>query len=808
MAIIQPLDAQALYQRCDPHQFTFETTDELEDLKEIIGQKRAVEAIRFGTGIQRKGYNLFALGTPGTGRHSVVRQFLEQKAATEPTPSDWCYVNNFEQPHKPRALQLPPGQGLKFQHDVSQLIEELRVAIPAVFESEEYRTRKQVIEEEFKERQDKAFEELQQRAREKNIALLRTPMGLAFAPLRENRVLSPEEFQKLPEPERKQVEAEVERLQEQLGAIIRQIPQWEREGREKLKELNRQVAIYAVGHLIETLIQHYQTFPAVVDYLNAMQKDIIENFQEFLQPSGAASATRAGAAPPETPSASPSFRRYQVNVIVDHSNTQGAPVVYEDHPSYQNLLGRIEHIAQMGALVTDFTLIKGGALHWANGGYLMLDAQKVLLQFYAWEGLKRALTAKEIRIESLGQVFSFVSTISLEPEPIPLQVKVVLFGDRLLYYLLAYFDPEFNELFKVAVDFSDRMDRSPENNMLYARLIGTLIRKEGLSPFDRMAVARVIEHSARLVSDAEKLSTHMQSITDLLREADYWAREAGHHTVSAADVQRAIDAQIYRVDQLRERVQEEIQRGTILIDTQGEKIGQVNGLSVLMLGNFAFGRPSRITARVRMGKGEVVDIEREVALGGPIHSKGVLILSGFLGARYAADRPLSLSASLVFEQSYSGVEGDSASSAELYALLSALAEVPIKQSFAVTGSVNQHGQVQAIGGVNEKIEGFFDVCKARGLTGEQGVLIPASNVKHLMLRQDVVDAVAAGQFHIYPVETIDQGIEILTGMPAGERDARGAFPPGSLNQRVEERLSALAEKRQAFGLPGKGEGEI
>ncbi len=808
MAIIQPLDAQALYQRCDPHQFPFETTDELEELTEIIGQKRAVEAIRFGTGIQRKGYNLFALGTPGTGRHSVVRQFLEQKAATEPTPSDWCYVNNFEQPHKPRALQLPPGQGLKFQHDVSQLIEELRVAIPAVFESEEYRTRKQVIEEEFKERQDKAFEELQQRAREKNIALLRTPMGLAFAPLRENRVLSPEEFQKLPEPERKQVEAEVERLQEQLGAIIRQIPQWEREGRERLKELNRQVAIYAVGHLIETLIQQYQTLPAVLDYLNAMQKDIIENFQEFLQPSGAASATLAGAAPPETPSASPSFRRYQVNVIVDHSNTQGAPVVYEDHPSYQNLLGRIEHIAQMGALVTDFTLIKGGALHRANGGYLMLDAQKVLLQFYAWEGLKRALTAKEIRIESLGQVFSFVSTISLEPEPIPLQVKVVLFGDRLLYYLLAHFDPEFNELFKVAVDFSDRMDRSPENNMLYARLIGTLIRKEGLYPFDRMAVARVIEHSARLVSDAEKLSTHMQSITDLLREADYWAREAGHHTVSAADVQRAIDAQIYRVDQLRERVQEEIQRGTILIDTQGEKIGQVNGLSVLMLGNFAFGRPSRITARVRMGKGEVVDIEREVALGGPIHSKGVLILSGFLGARYAADRPLSLSASLVFEQSYSGVEGDSASSAELYALLSALAEVPIKQSFAVTGSVNQHGQVQAIGGVNEKIEGFFDVCKARGLTGEQGVLIPASNVKHLMLRQDVVDAVAAGQFHIYPVETIDQGIEILTGMPAGERDARGAFPPGSLNQRVEERLSALAEKRQAFGLPGKGEGEI
>ena len=461
-------------------------------------------------------------------------------------------------------------------------------------------------------------------------------------------------------------------------------------------------------------------------------------------------------------------------------------------------------MAQLGALVTDFNLIKAGALHRANGGYLILDARKVLLQPFAWEELKRALSSEEIRIEVLGQTLSLISTVSLEPESIPLDVKVVLLGERLLYYTLSQLDPDFAELFKVAADFEDQMDRTPENHLLYARMIATMVRQEGLRPFDREAVARVIEQSARLAGDAERLSTHVRSIADLLREADYWAGEAQHSVVTAADVQRAIDAQVYRSDRVRERIQEEIQRGTILIDTQGAAVGQVNGLSVLTLGQFAFGRPSRITALVRLGRGEVIDIEREVALGGPIHSKGVLILSSYLGARYARDQPLSLSASLVFEQSYSGVEGDSASSAELYALLSALADLPIKQSLAVTGSVNQHGQVQAIGGVNEKIEGFFDICRAQGMNGEQGVLIPASNVKHLMLRPDVVEAVAAGHFHVYPVETIDQGIELLTGVPAGEPDETGAFPAGSVNQRVEARLRELAERRLAFGVPERG----
>jgi lon-related putative ATP-dependent protease len=493
------------------------------------------------------------------------------------------------------------------------------------------------------------------------------------------------------------------------------------------------------------------------------------------------------------------MRRYKVNVIVDNSDTEHAPVIYEDNPTYQNLIGRIEHMARMGALMTDFHLIKAGALHRANGGYLLLDARKVLTEPYAYEALKRALDSEKLRIESLGRQLSIISTVSLEPEPIPLNVKIGLYGNRLIYYLLTQFDPEFADLFKVQADFHEEMDWDEENQQLYARLIGTMVREAELQPFERGAVARVIEHSARMVGDSEKLSTKGETLGDLLREANHWAQENGNGIVTAQDVQRAIDAQIYRADRLRERMQEAILRDTVLIDTDGEEVGQINGLSIIPLGDFMFGRPTRITARTRMGKGEVVDIEREVELGGPIHSKGVLILSGFLGARYAEEKPLSLSASLVFEQSYGQIEGDSASSAELYSLLSSLAQVPIKQSMAVTGSVNQRGQVQAIGGVNQKIEGFFDICEARGLTGDQGVIIPASNVKNLMLRHDVIDAVGEGRFHIYPVETVDEGIEILTGVPAGERGPDGNYPEGSINFKVEQRLGELAEKRSEFG---------
>jgi predicted ATP-dependent protease len=801
------LEPEQLCRPCATNQFAFETTDDLKDLVEVVGQDRAVEATRFGIGIRQPGYNLFLLGPQGLGKQTIVRRFLEQKAATEPAPSDWCYVNNFDEPQEPRALRLPTGLGTQFRDDVARLVEELRATIPAAFETEEYRARRQVIEQEVKEKQQQTFEELRVEAEKRGIAVAHAPTGIVLAPLRKGEMMSPEEFQQLPEEEHKRIESELGWVKDRLRSVMRQMPEWEKSGRDKLKALNDEVSLFAVGHLIKTLREKYVQHPEIVGFLDEVQEDVVANVDEFLTPPESPLAMLAGLAQPEGKRGAPFLRRYRVNLLIGHDGHHGAPVIYEDDPTFANLVGKVEYIAQLGALSTDFNLIRSGALHRANGGYLILDARKVLTQPYAWEGLKRALRSSEIEIKSLGQMLGVMSAISLEPEPIPLNVKVVLVGERLLYYLLCQYDPDFKEFFKVAVDFEERMERSPDHQQLYARLVATLVREEKLLPFDRAAVARVLEHSARRVEDSEKLSTHRMDLIDLLREADYWAREAGRHVTAADDVQRAIDAGIRRADRLRERIQEAIHRGMILIDTAGEQVGQVNGLSVLELGTFAFGQPSRITARVRLGKGEVVDIEREVELSGPIHSKGVLILSGFLGARYALDRPLSLSASLVFEQSYGLVEGDSASSAELYALLSALSGAPIRQSLAVTGSVNQRGQVQAIGGVNEKIEGFFDVCRARGLTGDHGVLVPASNVKNLMLRRDVIDAVRDGKFHVYAVETIDQGIEILTGIPAGERDAAGNFPPGTINQRVEARLVELAEKRMEAIRKAQAESE-
>jgi lon-related putative ATP-dependent protease len=792
-----PLAPDALYRPCDLGEFKFETTAELADLTDLIGQERALEAIRFGVGIHRPGFNLFLLGPAGTGKFAAIREFLLKRAAAEPTPDDWCYVNGFMNPKVPLALRVPPGRGILLRQDMDRVLEHLRSAITSAFESDTYAARKRVIEQEVKERQQKALEELQKEAEKKGIGLVQTPTGLVLAPVRDGEILAPDEFEKLPESEHKDIKAAIAGLQEKLQALLRQVPKCEHEGREKVRELNREVAAFAVGHLFDELRQKYRDLPEVEAFLLDVQHDITENVDEFLAPPESPLAALIGAAPPSAPKGSALLRRYQVNVLVDRSGRQGAPVVLENHPTYQNLVGQVEYLSQLGALSTDFTLIRPGALHRANGGYLLLDAYKLLLQPYAWEALKRALQTSQIRIESLGQILGLLSAVSLEPQPITLDVKVVLVGERYVYYLLCALDSEFSELFKVAADFEEQTERNADNDFLYARLIGTVARKENLFPFDKGAVGRVIEQCSRMAGDSQKVLTRRRALADLLREADYLARQASRSLVTAPDVQRAIDAQIHRADRIRERLQEETLKGTILIDTQGERIGQVNGISVIDLGQFAFGHPSRITARVRLGKGEVIDIEREVELSGPIHSKGVLILSAFLAARYATDHPLSLSASLVFEQSYGAVEGDSASSAELYALLSALAELPIRQSLAVTGSVNQLGQVQAIGGVNEKIEGFFDLCKARGLTGTQGVIIPASNVRHLMLRHDVVDAVRHRLFNIYAVETVDQGMELLTGVPAGEREPNGKFSEGSVNARVEARLIAFAEKRLA-----------
>ena len=798
-----PLAPEALRTTCDPESLPFQTTAELPDLTELVGQERALEAIRFGVGIRRQGFNLFLLGPSGTGKFGAVRDFLAKRASGEPTPNEWCYVNDFKNPRVPRALKVPPGRGILFRDDMNRLLASLRSAIPSAFESDTYAARKRAIEHEVKEHERETLEEFQKEASKRGIAMIQTPAGVVLAPLKDGEILSPEEFEKMPEEEHQRVERTIIELQEHLQETLRQVPRYEHEGREKLRKLNREVAIFAVGHLIDEMLHKYVNLPGVVAFLRDVQEDITENVDEFLAPPEHPLMALMGGTPSPEPRGTALLKRYQVNVLVDQSGKQGAPVVVEDHPTCQNLLGQVEYISHLGALSTDFTLIRPGALHRANGGYLLLDAQKLLMQPYAWEALKRCLTSSQIRIESLGQMLSLVSTVSIEPQPVALNVKVILVGERLLYYLLCAYDPEFSELFKVAADFEEQMDRNPETDLLYARLVGTVARKDGLLPFDRGAVARVIEQCSRMAGDAHKVMTRRRALADLAREADYLARETAQPVVRAEDVQRAIEAQIRRSDRIRKRLEEETLEGTILIDTQGERIGQVNGIAVLELGQFAFGHPSRITARVRLGKGEVVDIEREVELGGPIHSKGVLILSSFLAARYAADHPLSLSASLVFEQSYGAVEGDSASSAELYALLSALAELPLRQSLGVTGSVNQHGQIQAIGGVNEKIEGFFDLCKARGLTGAQGMVIPAANVRHLMLRHDVVDAVRKGQFQIFPVETIDQGMEILTGVPAGERGPDGKFPEGSVNALVEARLIEFARKRLAVAQQAK-----
>ena len=800
---VKQLAPERLYQRCDPQQFDFATTEEREDLSDVIGQPRAVDAVRFGIGILHKGYNLFALGPTGSGKHAMVQRYAREKARSGECPPDWCYVNNFQQPHEPRMLCMPAGRGIKLEQDMDQLVQDLHDAIPAVFDSDEYRTHTQAIEDEFNERKEQAISEIQSKADEKHIALMRTPTGFTLAPVREEEVLSQDEFEKLPEEDRKRIEQDTESLQEQLRKMLQQIPDWQKEFHDRIAKLNREIATSAVSNLVDTLRNGYQDLPKVIEYLADVEEDVVANFRHFLPQEEEKHGLRIfGVELAQHDDEMQMDKRYKVNAFMTHEDHDGAPVIYEDYPSYNNLIGRVEHRAELGALLTDFTMIRPGALHRANGGYLIVDALKVLMQPFAWEGLKRALQAGEVRIESLAQLMSVVSTVSLEPEPIPLNVKVILLGEPHIYYLLSMYDPEFNELFKVAVDFDYRMDRTPESQQLYARLIGSLIRVEKLRHLDRSAVARVIEHSARLLEDGEKLLTHTRSLTDILREADYWATEHQHDTVSADDVQQAIDARVYRVDRIRERMQEEIRRGTMLIDTTGQKTGQVNGLSVIDMGNFMFGRPSRITARTRIGDGQVLDIEREVELGGPIHSKGVFILSALLGARYMPDRPLALSASLVFEQSYGEVEGDSASSAEYFALLSALADAPVFQSLAVTGSVNQQGEIQPIGGVNEKIEGFFDVCNMRGLTGDQGVIIPATNIKHLMLREDVRDAVAAGKFAIHAIDSVDDGIELLTGLPAGKRNKKGVFPKGSLNRRVEDTLTRYSEAMQAYASSG------
>ena len=807
----QALEASELRRSVDPASLGFKTTEELHPITGLIGQDRALKAIQFGANIKSHDFNIFVLGPPGSGKTTAVKAHLGPKAAEAPTPADWVYVYNFENPNRPRALKLPHGRARELARGMVAMLDELRSVLPALFEGEDYQVRRRAIDEQFRSGQEEALESLNRKAQGQNIAILRTPTGFTMAPMHEGKVVKPEVFNALPEAMRKDVESKIEALQKELESILERMPKADKKRRAELSELNEEVAKHAVDAALDELIAAFADVAQVSDYLAAAGRDLTRNVALFLV-SGEEEQNAIVRQPVDT-ARDARFRRYLVNVMVSNGASTGAgaqagaPVVEELNPTYGNLIGRIEHIAQMGTLVTDFLLTKPGSLHAANGGYLLIDARKLLLSPFAWEALKRALKAQAIHIEQPSEAtgFSLISTQSLDPDPIPLDVRVVLFGDRELYYMLAAYDPDFAGLFKVQADFDDTIARSAENDNAYSRVIASIIKEHGLKPFDAAAVARIIDEGARLADDREKLSIEIGRIADIVREADYWSSQAKRKMTTKQDVARAIEEQIQRADRLRDRAQETIARGLVLVDTEGARVGQINGLSVLQLGNFSFGRPSRITARVRVGAGRVMDIEREAKLGGPLHSKGVMILWGFLAGRYALDVPLALAATLVFEQSYGGVDGDSASSAELYALLSALSEQPIRQSLAVTGSVNQHGEVQAIGGVNEKIEGFFDVCRARGLNEQQGVLIPKSNVQHLMLREDVVEAVRHGQFAIYPVGTIDEGIEILTGVKAGERGPEGRFPGGTINRLVEDKVRSFAERARGYAkAPGVG----
>ncbi|MDH5794717.1 MAG: AAA family ATPase [Candidatus Bathyarchaeota archaeon] len=790
--MLNELSPEELRRECDPSIMKCETTEDLPPLEGIIGQERAVRALRFGLDIKERGFNIYAAGEAGTGRTTAVKDFLEEIARTKSVPLDCFYVNNFKNSYEPKAIKLPPGKGTVFQKDMSNLISEVRRELPKAFESEDYAAKRETTIKAIEEERQNLFAQLSKRAQEEGFVLQSSPIGLLTIPVVKGRPLSEKEFLSLKPEMREEIQNRREELNADLRNAMRQLRGLERKTNEEVAKMNREVALYAVGYLVSDLKEKYEEFPEVVDFLEEAQSDILENIEQFVgEPKAPAQLRLPGIE--ELP-----FRKYEVNLIVNNSDLEGAPVVLELNPTYQNLFGRIEKEARFGVLTTDFTMIRGGSLHRANGGYLVLPTEEVIRNMFSWDGLKRALTNGQINIEEAGERLGFITTKSLKPAPIPLDIKVILIGNPLFYQTLYMYDPEFRELFKVKADFDVTMDRTEESMHKYASFVCTFCRREKLRHLDSSAVAKVIAYGSRLADDKEKLSTRFADVADIIREANFYAAQENSKHVTASHVRKAIEEKMYRSSLIQEKIQELIERDVLLIDTEGEAVGQVNGLSVMSLGDFAFGRPSRVTASIGIGREGVIDIEREAKLGGPIHTKGVMILSGYLSEKYAQDKPLSLSARLVFEQSYSGVEGDSASSTELYAMLSALSGLPIKQSIAVTGSVNQKGEVQPIGGVNEKVEGFFEVCKAKGLTGQQGVLVPQSNVQNLMLKEEVVDAVKDGKFHMYSVKTIDEGIEILTGVKAGERQPDGTFSVGSVNHKVDRRLREMAERLKEF----------
>lgn len=795
---VAELDPGSLRLVCDPACFPYETTDQVPPLEGMIGQERAMRAMEFGLKVRNPGYNIYMAGVPGTGKTTYAQALVSEVARGQKPPDDWCYVYNFDDPDRPLALRLPPGKGAEFQRDMEELVQDLKAHIPRVFESADYEQQRSETMSKYQARISEILRNLVERARAHGFALQQTAAGFLVAPLIHGQPITSEQYQELPEEMRREIEERGTQVQEWISEAQRQVRLLEKEARGAIRELEQRIARVAVGPLIERLQEKWRDFPLVVNYLSRVEQDVREHLDEFRSADGESPPVPLPFMPPRQERES-AVLRYRVNLLVNNAGAQGAPVVVETNPTYYNLFGAVEYRSHMGVMVTDFTMIRAGALHRANGGYLILQARDVLTNPGAWEGLKRALKNRSIQIENMGEQFRLIPTRTLRPEPIPLDVKIILVGSPLLHMLLYYYDEDFRKFFKIKADFDTEMPRTPENLEGYFRFLSSLCRREGIRHLDRTAVAKVVEYSSRLAGSQKKLSTRFNEVVEVVYEANVWAEAEGSPVIRASHIEKAIEEKVYRSNRIEEKIREMIAEGKILVDVDGAVVGQVNGLSVIQVGDYTFGRPSRITARTFLGEEGVVNIERETEMSGNIHSKGVLILGGYLGGKYAQDKPLSLSARLVFEQTYEEVEGDSASSTELYALLSSLSGLPIRQDLAVTGSVNQNGEVQPIGGVNEKIEGFYAVCKVKGLTGRQGVIIPYQNVDDLMLKEEVVEAVRAGKFHIYAIRTVDEGIELLTGVPAGTLQPDGTYPEGTVHYLVDRKLREMAEKLTAFG---------
>jgi lon-related putative ATP-dependent protease len=779
-----------LYRFCDPDIFTFNTTDDLPDFKETIGQERALHALDFGLSLESTGFNIFILGEHGTGKMTTVRSFLSQKAMNEPVPQDWGYVYNFKDPDVSVAISLNPGSAVIFQKDMEELIKILKAEIPKVFESKEYERQKNKIIEEPQKQQKDIFSSLEEEAQEKGFSVRKTVSGLIIIPVKKTgEPLTEDEYELLDENTRKKIDEIGKTLQEKLNDVVRVARKSEKMVKESIGRLEKEAALSSVGHLIDELKNKYKDHEKITTYLEDVKEDILEHLDDF--------KVQEEQAPPlpfiKLPKTEPIFTRYTVNVLVNNKDCKGAPCIFESNPTYFNLFGRIEHKFQYGIALTDFSMIKAGSLHKANGGYIVINALDLLRNIFAYDSLKRAIRNKEIKIEDVWEQYRLISTTTLKPEAIPLDVKVILVGNPYLYYLLYNLDEEYRELFKVKADFDSRMGRTEGNINKYASFVTTLCREEKLLPFDRAGVAKVVEFGSRLAEHQNKLSSRFSDIADILREASYWASKSNNNIVDDGHVQKAIDERIFRTNRIEEHLREMILEGTIIVDTKGEKAGQINGLAVIDLGDYSFGKPSRITAKTYAGKAGVVNIERETKMSGKIHEKAILIITNYLGSRYAAKKPISLSASITFEQLYEIVEGDSASCAELYALLSSISGIPLKQSIAITGSMDQNGEVQPVGGINEKIEGFFDLCRLTGFNGSQGVIMPARNVKNLMLKKDVVEAVKEGKFFIYPIQRADEGLEIITGMQVGELRDDGTYPEGTINYLAVKRLTEISK---------------